>query len=82
MSTSNESYEDSVQIVKDVIDKNLIDKVTVELSASSLPTSKTITTRYKWNAACQQLFECHFNNVHFEVRLEIEYKSYFTDILI
>ena len=69
MSTSNESYEDSVQIVKDVIDKTLINKVIAELSVSLLPTSKTITTRYKWNAACQELFEYHFNNVHVEVSL-------------
>ena len=52
--------------MKDVIDKTLINKVIAELSVSSLPTRKTITTRYKWNAACQELFEYHFNNVHGE----------------
>ena len=52
---SNKSYEDSIQTLKNIMDKTLINKVVAELSASSLPNSNNITTRYPWNAVYDEL---------------------------
>ena len=69
MSTSNASHNEHVPILEDVIDKTLINKVIAELSASSVPTSGTITTRYPWTTACDELLQYYVKNVHRNVSL-------------
>ena len=82
MSTSNESYEDSIQILKNVMDKNLINKVVAELSASSLPNSNNITTRYPWNAVCDELLKFYIANVHGYVGLHMRSNDCFINYIV
>ena len=72
MSTSNASQDEPVQVIKGVIDKILINKVIEELSVSSVPTSDTITTRYPWTTACDELLQYYVRNVHRNVSEEVK----------
>ena len=70
MSAKKESYHDSVQIVKDVIKIELINKVVIKLHANSTGPTEEITTRLDWTPACDDLLQFYRTEVHPKVVLE------------
>ena len=67
MSASSETYENSVQVVENLIDSDLIDKAVEELRSGATPAKDDITTRMDWTPACEKLREFYVTNVHPEV---------------
>lgn len=64
MSASSETYEDSVQVVENLIDLDLIDKAVAELQLGVTPAKDDITTKMDWTPACEKLREFYVTNVH------------------
>ena len=56
MSAKNESYNDYVQIVKDVIDIGLIDSVVAKLPSNTTGTTDPVATSLDWTPACDDFF--------------------------
>lgn len=67
MSSSNEVYEDWVQVIENVIDSDLIDDAVAELQLLPTPATDKITTKMDWNSACERLREFYAEHVHPEV---------------
>lgn len=78
MSTS-EIYEDSVQIVKNHIDSELMDEAMAELKLEMTPATNEITTRITWTPTCERLREYFVMNVHPKVYLETTGHRNFAD---
>lgn len=70
MSAKNESYDDSVQIVENVIDIKLINNTVTRLQAISAGATEDITTRLDWTPACDELLKFYRTKVHPEVDSE------------
>ena len=67
MSSDSEKYEDSVQIVTDLIDSDLINNAVTELQSGTTPAPDEITTRMNWTSACERLREFYATEVHSKV---------------
>ena len=63
MASQNESYDDSVQIFKDVVSIELIDSAVTKLWDSAGATDD-ITTRLEWTPACDELLQFYRTGVH------------------
>jgi len=64
MSSSSEVYENSVQVVENLIDSDLIDNAVAELQSGTTSATDEITTRMNWTPACERLREFYATNVH------------------
>ena len=64
MSSSSEVYENSVQVVENLIDSDLIDNAVAELQSGATSATDEITTRMNWTPACEKLREFYATNVH------------------
>lgn len=64
MSANSETYEDSVQVVENLIDSDLIDKAVAELQLGVTPAKDDITTKMDWTPACEKLREFYVTSVH------------------
>jgi len=64
MSSSSEVYENSVQVVENLIDSDLIDIAVAELQSGATSATGEITTRMDWTPACERLREFYATNVH------------------
>lgn len=68
MSAINETYHNSVQVIKDFIGIDLInDAITEVQSGSRTPAADRITTKLDWTPACERLREYFVQHVHPEV---------------
>lgn len=67
MSASHETYDDSVQVVENLIDAGLIDNAVAELKARPCITTDNITTRLDWTPACEDLRQFYVTNIHPQV---------------
>lgn len=64
VSASSETYENSVQIVKNVIDADPIDKAVVQMvKGSGTPATAGIVTQLSWTAAREELRKFYVTNV-------------------
>ena len=64
MSASRVSYGDFVQIRKDLIDPNLVDRVVADLHLEAIPNEEAFTTRIDWTPACSRLREFYVTSIH------------------
>ncbi len=81
MSASCETYEDSVQVVENLIDSDLIDKAVVELQSGVIPAKEDITTKMEWTPACERLREFYVTNVHPKVYASTTSNDHSTDLV-
>lgn len=72
MSSKDESYGDSVQIVEKVIEIELINNAVAKLEADSAVATNDMTTRLDWTSACDELLHFYRTKVHPEVQSEAE----------
>lgn len=64
MSLSSEVCENSVQVVENLIDTDLIDNAVAELQSGATSAADKITTRMDWTPACERLREFYATNVY------------------
>lgn len=69
MSSKDESYDDSVQIVEKVIEIELINNAVAKLQANSAEATDDMTTRLDWTSACDELLQFYRTKVHPEMIL-------------
>ena len=67
MSSKEESYGDSVQIMNEVIKIELIDNAVAKLQADSAEATDDVTTRLDWTSACDELLQFYRTKVHPQV---------------
>ena len=67
MSAKNESYNDYVQIVKDVIDIGLIDSVVAKLPSNTTGTTDPVATSLDWTPACDDFLQTYRTEVYLMV---------------
>lgn len=70
MSASSERYEDSVQILDNVLDTGLLEKAAASLQAGSRTAPDAVTTTMGWTSACEELLEYFRKQVHPKVFLK------------
>ena len=67
MSVSSETYDDSVQVVENVIDTCLIDNAVAEFPARSNTATGDMVTQIAWTPACEEIRKFYATNVHEKV---------------
>ncbi|KAI4140529.1 MAG: hypothetical protein LQ341_003798 [Variospora aurantia] len=78
MSASSETYEDSVQVVENIIGSDLIDNVVAELQPSKTQAETDIVTKMAWTPACEKLREFYITNIHSKVTTQPKIASIVT----
>ncbi len=70
MSASSERYEDSVQILENVLDTGLLERAAAGLHAGSRTAPDAVTTTLDWTSACEELLAYFREQVHPKVFLK------------
>lgn len=79
MSASSATYDDFVQVVKNLINAHLIDKIVAQFQELSVSSTDDIITQMAWTPACEDLRKFYVTNVHPRVYLPWNDKNCCTD---
>ncbi|KAI4137987.1 MAG: hypothetical protein LQ341_004870 [Variospora aurantia] len=70
MSASSETYEDSVQVVENLIGSDLIDNVVAELQSAKTQAETDMVTKMAWTPVFEKLYKFYMTNIHSKVVIQ------------